>query len=84
VKRRRKAAANKPAKVLKVGPVSKVSPIKQNKDVAVEKGVNEDPSSPPLADEAAGEVVAGGGVKEPSPFGDTFDPEEFIRTHFVL
>jgi hypothetical protein len=23
-------------------------------------------------------------VKEPSPFDDTFDPEDFIRTHFVL
>jgi hypothetical protein len=84
VKRRRKAAANRPAKILKAGSVSKVSPIKQDKGVAVEKGVNADPSSPPPTAETAGETVTGDGVKEPSPFGDTFDPEEFIRTHFVL
>jgi hypothetical protein len=48
------------------------------------KGDNADLSSPPPTAEAAGETVTGGGVKKPSPFGDTFDPEEFIRTHFVL
>jgi hypothetical protein len=38
----------------------------------------------PPAAEAAGETVQGGRVTEPSPFGDTFDPEEYIRTNFVL
>jgi hypothetical protein len=90
VKMRRKTAANRPAKVLKVGSdlkaglVSQVSPTKQNKGAVVDKGVNAELSSPPPTAEAAGETLTGGGVKEPSPFGDTFDPEEFIRTHFVL
>jgi hypothetical protein len=31
-----------------------------------------------------GEVNCSGGVIPPSPFGDTFDPEEFIKSNFVL
>jgi hypothetical protein len=32
----------------------------------------------------SGEDTRTGGVIPPSPFGDTFDPEEFIKTNFVL
>jgi hypothetical protein len=90
VKRRRKAGTTRAAKILKAGPVSSTLPSKQDKGVDVAKGGtvvevhHVDPPSPPPAAEAAGETVHGEGVKEPSPFGDTFDPEDFIRTHFVL
>jgi hypothetical protein len=33
---------------------------------------------------APSEVNRSGGVIPPSPFGDTFDPEEFIKSNFVL
>jgi hypothetical protein len=90
VKRRRKTTTTRPAKVQKAGPATTTSPIKQDKGVDMTQGEtcvevhHIDPPSPPPVTEAAGETVHGGGVKEPSPFGDTFDPEEYIRTHFVL
>jgi hypothetical protein len=40
--------------------------------------------SPPPTSTAPGEANRSGGVIPPSPLGDTFDPEEFIRTNFVL
>jgi hypothetical protein len=52
-------------------------------DTVVEVHHKDPPSPPPIA-KNAGETHLDGGVKEPSPLGDTFDPEEFIRTHFVL
>jgi hypothetical protein len=52
-------------------------------DAAVEVTHQDTPSPPPIVN-TSGETNFGGGAKEPSPLGDTFDPEEFIRTHFVL
>jgi hypothetical protein len=90
-KRRRNVGANRPAKILKAGSVPKASPSEQDNDNVVAKGDtvveevhHKSPPSPPPVIKTAGETHLGEGVKEPSPLGDTFDPEEFIRTHFVL
>jgi hypothetical protein len=53
-------------------------------DTVVEEVHHKSPPSPLPVIKTAGETHLGEGVKEPSPLGDTFDPEEFIRTHFVL
>jgi hypothetical protein len=88
-KRLRKAGTTRPAKMQKAESIPKASPSKQG-DTVVAKGdtVMEvhhvDSQSPPPIATNAGETHPGGGVKEPSPFSDTFDPEEFNRTHFVL
>jgi hypothetical protein len=42
------------------------------------------PPSPPPAAMTSGEDIRTGGVIPPSPFGDTFDPEDFIKSNFVL
>jgi hypothetical protein len=89
-KRRRKVATNRPSKILKAESVSKVSPSHQDQGDGVAKGdmtleaTHQGPPSPPPVVNTSGETNCGGGAKEPSPLGDTFDPEEFIRTHFVL
>jgi hypothetical protein len=79
----------KPAMVLKAGPVHVTSPVKQGEVADVIQAasgrvhsVNLPPHPPAV--EAVGETVQGERVTEPSSFGDTFDPEEYIRTNFVL
>ncbi|WJX52576.1 hypothetical protein P8452_38675 [Trifolium repens] len=98
-KRRRKMGATKPAKHLKTGPALVSLSVDKGLDkgesvqveVARDDGVshtltgNDVPLPPPSPSSMApGEVNRSGGVIPPSPFGDTFDPEEFIKSNFVL
>jgi hypothetical protein len=92
VKRRRKMGVAKAAKSLKVGPIAASASV----DLGVEKDVIDHARI--SRDEEASHVVTGEDVPPPSPppvvrtvgvtmsspLGDTFDPEEFIRTNFML
>jgi hypothetical protein len=98
-KRRRKMGATRPAKHLKTGPAPVSLSVDKGLDkgesakveVARDGGVShistggDVPLPPPSPSSMApGEVNRSGGVIPPSPFGDTFDPEEFIKSNFVL
>jgi hypothetical protein len=82
VKRRRKMGTTRPAKVLKARFLTATSPVKHDMVEGVTHVVG--PPSPPPTEEAAGETLPKGGVTQPFPFGDTFDPEDYIRTNFML
>jgi hypothetical protein len=91
--------ATKPAKHLKTGPapvsLSSDKGLDKGEPAQVEfvrdDGVSNTlagddvPLPPPSPSSIArGETNRSGGVIPPSPFGDTFDPEEFIKSNFVL